>query len=723
MSQDQNPQPASQAATEPTAFDPSALESVRVLRERFPDAPFLTLGQTVLWDEPTKAAFCCLLDEAGGGATMLAAVHDTDYFAKLPDASALPPGTDAPFVLLPHNDGDTRALWSAAGEISALLGAETVPTRAFLTQHGVAFDRVAKRYPGGERALLNQETAAWGWRALVHTGHHPLIAAEVRLAQVLGALKEQVAWAFEQSYRIAPALRAQNDVGARILGWIDEFASANQGGSTLSDLYRWLTPKLWCLARGGGGCNLQTSTSMELFRFNRETAGRARFGIVDAFLKPKTRQAAHDCYNEAVAGSGIYTLDGFGEGAVPFDVVVPGRGRGTLRLHEGSVWIQTETPIEICSSCDCQDVHQLADLLEAEFGPEVALVGKAVSLISMLSAEFIFVFHEKASSYTDRTQKLNACLREHGIALQLKPMLRLRYSSWDALSSVEARLSLPAHLAQAFDQETISAQEFSARWKEACASEDAVLDRLKALQSPRDLMAFLSLRDSSWSEKIERYAQARERFVASRTAVQVLGRDIDELKLRVRELKARLPQLEAQKGADFRARVQPLRERIFGIREAQTARLISADASGNPRKLSKDERARQVLAEQQEEEELSRLKQELAWLAKDRARFDEAIREALGEARAARSSGRAKVEQKLSIERSEEMKAARETVRALEYEAELARLRRVRDGFMAASGLRYTNLRPTSWWFPLLSPDARWFHALCRSAQARIEEL
>ncbi len=720
MSQDQSPASTCEPAS---AFHPSAIESVRVLRERFPEAPFLTLGQTVLWDEPTKAAFCCILDALDGDSRMVAAVHDTDYFAKLPDPSALPPGTDAPFVLLPHNDGDTRALWSAAGEISALLGAETVPTRAYLTQHGVAFDRVAKRYPGGERALLNEETAAWGWRALVHTGSHPLIAAEVQLAQVLETLKEQVAWAFEQSYQIAPQMRAQKDVGAQILSWIDEFASAGQKNATLSDLYRWLTPKLWCLARGGGGCNLETSTSMELFRFNRETCSRPRFGIVDAFLKPKTRRIARDCYNEAVAGSGIYTLDGFGEGAVPFDVVIPGRGRGTLRLHEGSVWIQTETPIEICSSCDCHDVHQLADLLEGEFGPDVALVGKAVSLISMLSAEFIFVFHEKASSYTDRTQKLNTCLREHNIALPLKPMLRLRYSSWDALSSVEAELSPPPHLAQAFDQPTISARDFSARWKAVCTSEDAVIDKLKALQSPRDLMGFLSKRDSSWNEKIELYAQSRERFVASRTAVQVLGREIDELKLRVRELKARIPQLEREKGEDFRARVQPVRERISDIREAQAARLTTVDENGKPRKLSKDERAQQARVEVQEEEELSRLKDELAWLAKDRARFDEAIHEALREARKARGEGRAKVEQKLSIERSEEMKAARETVRALQYEAELARLRRVRDAFMAASGLRYTNLRPTSWWFPLLSPDAKWFQALSHSAQARIEEL
>jgi hypothetical protein len=709
------------ASADPTsAFHPSAVETVRDLRERFPDTPFLTLGQTVLWDEPTKAAFCKIVEAVAPGTPIVAAVHDTDYFAKLPLGIASEDA--APFAILEHNDGDTRGLWSAAGEISSLLGGENVPTRAFLTHNGVAFDRVARRYPGGESALLNTETAAWGWRALVHTQPHPRIAAEVRLEQVLGALKEQISWAFAQSYEIAPAPRAQFDVGAQVLAWVDEYSAQNPK-ATLSDLYRWLTPKLWCMARGGGGCNLETSTSMELFRFNRETCGRARFRIVDAFLNPATRQAARECYNEAVAGSGIYTLDGFGVGALPFDVVVPGRGRGTLRLENNSVWIQTEDPIELCSSCACESVFDLADLLERELGPSVALVGKAVSLISMLAAEFIFVFHEKASSYTERTQKLNDCLRARGITLKLHPMLRLRYATWDALADTETTLHLPPHFAQAFGSEAIAASEFSARWKEVCDQEDSIVEELKKRQSPRELMLFLSQSDASWAPKLEEYGAARERFTASRDAVQVLAGDIEALKSRVRNAKARVSALEKEKGDDFRARVRPLQEKIFDIRQAQAARLNPTGENGAPKKLSKEERAAQVLREEAEEAEVARLKQELAWLAKDRTRFDEEIRAALQESRSARQEEQQKVAQKLEIERSPEMRQAREEVRALQYEAELARLRRVRDAFAVASGLRQTDLRPTAWWFPLVSPDSRWFHALAQTAQARLEEL
>jgi hypothetical protein len=704
-----------------SAYDASAIEAVRQLRERFPEAPFLTLGQTVLWDEPTKATFCRILEATAPDARMVAAVHDTDYFAKLPDSSP-DNAADAPFVLLEHNDGDTRALWSAAGEISALLGSETVPTRHLLTHNGVAFDSVAKRYPGGERALLNTETSAWGWRAIVHTGSAPLIAADVRLAQVLPTLREQVSWAFEQSYAVAPQGKAAFDVGARVLGWIDEFAGENPN-ATLSDLYRWLTPKLWCMARGGGGCNLETSTSTELFRFNRETCGRARFNLVGLFLNPETREAARRCYNEAVRGSGIYTLDGFGEGALPFDVVVPGKGRGTLRLKSGAIWIDTERPQQICAGCDPRSAADLAATLEDTFGPDVILVGKAVSLISMLAAEFIFVFHEKASSYTSRTQKMNACLREAGLDLPLHPMLRLRYETWDALGEAEAILDLPPHLAQAFGRERVCAAEFSGRWRAVCEAEDAVREKLKGLHSPRDLMAFLSQSDGTWTSRLGEYDAARERLGSSRGAVQVLADEIEALKARVREAKARVAQLERDKGHDFRARVQPVREQLFDIRQAQAARLNPTDESGAPRRLSKAERAEEAARVEEENAQVSRLREQIAWLEKERAHFDEEIGAALGESRAARAAARAKVQDRLSIERSEELRHAREQVRELEFQAELARLRRVRDAYAISAGLQYTNLRPTSWWFSVVSPDAKWFHRLAATAQARLEEL
>jgi hypothetical protein len=47
----------------------------------------------------------------------------------------------------------------------------------------------------------------------------------------------------------------------------------------------------------------------------------------------------------------------------------------------------------------------------------------------------------------------------------------------------------------------------------------------------------------------------------------------------------------------------------------------------------------------------------------------------------------------------------------------------VRDAIAVSGGLRQTNLRPTAWWFPLVSADSRWFTALVSTTQARIEAL
>jgi hypothetical protein len=72
-------------------FHPSTVDAIKELRTRYPDAPFLTLGQTVLWDEPLKAAFCRLLEALAPEALIVAGVHDTDYFAKLSHLKATTP--------------------------------------------------------------------------------------------------------------------------------------------------------------------------------------------------------------------------------------------------------------------------------------------------------------------------------------------------------------------------------------------------------------------------------------------------------------------------------------------------------------------------------------------------------------------------------------------------------------------------------------------------------
>ncbi len=707
--------------------------ALRELRTLYPDTPFLTLGQTVLWDEPVKAAFCRLCEslEIGGqvppGARVVAGVHDTDYFAKLEGLAI----KSQSFAVLRHNDGDTRGLWSAAGELSALFGAEIVPSRGDFTREGVAFANAARAYPGGAEALLNQETDAPLWRAIVHTEPHPLISADVQLSDILPALREQLRWGFRQSLNIngcPPDFEddepcAARDVARAILGWVEEFAMLNEAAS-LSDLYKDLIPKIWRLVRGGTTCDLETTTSLDLFRFNAQTASLPRFNFADIFLNPATRELAKRCYNDALGGSGIYTLDGFGEGALPFDVVVPGHGRGTLRLHDGNVIVETETPIEICQNCDPHSIGDLAALLQSEFGPDIALVGKAVSLISMLSAEFIFVFHQKASGYTTRTQAMNEALRAHGIELKLHPMLRLQYETWDALADVEAEFVLPPHLSQLWDGGRVSAAEFAASWRAKCAECDAMRARLKACHKTEDLMnALAELNDEKWSERKLEYETLRARLRWLRERVEPLKAQRAELQEQARLATQRAQALERNKGDFFRAQIWPLKEAIRDIRENAATRVNPLDDNGKPRKLSRDERAAIAQLERDEATREGDLRALVAEREGEWRDFDAQIEAAQSQARAARAQADKKLLAQLETEKSEAATLIRARIEELESKAELARLLLVRDAIRASESLRQNNVRPTAWWLPMVSPDGKWFDALATTARARIEAL
>ena len=720
-------------ASPQSSIPAETVAALRELRTLYPETPFLTLGQTVLWDEPVKAAFCRLCDslEIGGqippGARVVAGVHDTDYFAKLEGLAI----KSQPFAVLRHNDGDTRGLWSAAGELSALFGAEIVPSRGDFTRENIAFAQAARAYPGGAEALLNQETDAPLWRAIVHTEPHPLISADVQLNDILPALREQLRWGFRQSLNIngcppdfdddEPC--AARDIARAILGWVEEFAISH-GDATLSDLYQDLIPKIWRLVRGGATCDLETTTSLELFRFNAQTASLPRFHFVDIFLNPATRELAKRCYNEALGGSGIYTLDGFGEGALPFDVVVPGRGRGTLRLHGGNVIVETEPPIEICRDCDPHSIGDLAALLQSEFGPDIALVGKAVSLISMLSAEFIFVFHEKASGYTKRTHAMNEALRARGIELKLHPMLRLQYETWNALSGVEADFVLPPHLAKLWPGERLSATAFAATWLHKCEQCDAVRARLKACHKTEDLMdALAELNGEKWLAKKAEYQTAREQLRVLRARVAPLERQRDELQESARQATREAQSLEREKGDFFRAQIWPHKEALRDIRQNAAARVNPLDENGKPRKLSKDERALVAELEAQEAARESELRAQIESAQTQWREFDAQIEDAQTRARECKAQAQEVLQAQLALEKSAAAIEPRARIEALESQAELARLLLVRDAMRASESLRQNNVRPTAWWLPMVSPDGKWFDALATTARARIEEL
>ena len=678
----------------PTAADPSVLSALDTIRERHPDVPFLALGQTVFWDEPAKAVWRRLLDSHLPGATLIAGVHDTDYFAK----TSAHVGDDKPYVALPHDDGKTRDLWSAAGELSSLLGSESVPTRAMFLSHGVPFDWLGKTYPGGKSRLYADKTTAWGWRGIVHTESHSVIAHDIPIRDIQDALLEQLDWGFAESIAcLADEKTRAHAAGtaAQVRGWVLEFLETCSDSCRLSDLYQTLLPRFYALLLGEPARDLQTTASTSLFQFNRATCALPRFRLVGLFLDPETRPVARRAYDKSVAGLGMYTLDAFGAGAIPFDLVIPGVGRGTIRTTPAALVIET-APREIFVPVQGRitTLGQLAAVTEAHFGPAVVLVGKAVTLANMIAEEHLVIFHETASAYTSATQAMNASLAKHGLAQTLYPIVRLTYPTWDALASAPdgTALRLPPHLAAAFGAETVSAREFAGRWHEVIESCRQTLRESRALSSPRHLLTFLEGKaDLCWCERRDEYNAALKALKEVASHSETLRGRVEEHRREIAVWGRERMDLERRKGEDWRQNVQPL------LRKAE------ASSDGKEAESWRREAERQIAAR-----------------AKS---FDGPIETARERIAATRSLLAEFRRQRRLLERGPEATAARTRIAEIVREAQMARLDLVRDAYLTIEGLEHTQLRPTAWWLPLVDPTGAWFEAMAAGTQARLELL
>jgi hypothetical protein len=692
-----------------STFHPSAAAAITAINTKFPGTSFLALGQTALWDEPTKATLRRILDTLAPEVRMIAGVHDTDYFAKLPGHPASAAGKK--YALVGHDDARTRGLWSAGGEMSSLFGSEDVPTRTLLEQKGGVSLQKALASASEPDALFSELTMSWGWTGIIHTETGRHVVSEVPLRDILPTLLEQIDWATQGSIDCIvgeSARESAQSVRKTIKAWISAYAR-NQENASLSDLYRDLLPRFYELLLGGPPSNLSTSTTSRLLRFNRETATLPRFAFVDLFLNPITRRAAIDAYNLGVAGSDTYTLDRFGTGALPFDLIVPGKGRGTLCiLSDGTVLIET-TPqsITLCDQgCKLSSIDQLANLVERELGPDVVLVGKAVTLLPMLAAEYAFVFHEGASSYTDRTHRMLEQLRQKRIALPpLRPILRVRYHTWDVLSDTPsctnetapdaAQFRLPAFLAQAFRKETISTDEFAACWKHAISQEENRLKEISALRSPRDLLLYLARTErNDWTAKSREYEAARLQLLGVWEQAKAIQGRVYTLYDQVRRLRSEAGDLERRKGNDFRTRVRPLQEK-------QQIALLEGDT-----------------------ENADRIQRQIDQLQAERTiQFDSDITSSRSQVRYALATVRELKIKRLNLERNTVATAARATLHRIEAEAEIARAKLVRNALQTIHGLPHTANRPSAWWLPLVDPSGAWFRRLTETAEFYLEPL
>jgi len=679
-----------------TAADPSVLTVLETIRECWPDVPFLALGQTVFWDEPVKAVWRRLLDENLPGAKMIAGVHDTDYFAK----TSAHVGSDQKFVALPHDDGKTRDLWSAAGELSALLGSESVPTRAMFLSKNVPFDWLGKTYPGGKSALYADKTQAWGWRGIVHTESHSVIAHDIPIRDIQAALLEQLDWGFAESLACLADEGSRTrgiELAAAVRGWVLEFLETCSDSCRLSDLYQTLLPRFYRLLLGAYPSDFQTTSSLSLFQFNRATFSKERFSLIGFFLDPKTRPVARAAYDEAVGGSrsGIYTLEAFGPGAIPFDLVIPGVGRGTIRLAPAALIVET-TPVEtfVPLSTPVATLEHLAALVEDHFGPDAALVGKAVTLADMIASEFLVVFHETASGYTALTRAMNAHLAKNGLPLTLHPIIRLSYPTWDALVAVmhEIILRLPGHLAATFGVETLSARDFAGQWREAVGASRRLLRQSSELSSLRALLGYLEGRDAQcWCDRLGEYEAALQALAEIARHSETLRGRIEEHSEEMAVWQKELQELERRKGEDWRQHLKPL--------------MVQRDASLNSTEAAQKQR---------------QIDRQIAIRA---TAFDEPIAVCRERIAATRYLLAEFQRHRREMERGSEATKARVKIAEITREAQMARLELVRSAFLTIESLEHTQLRPTSWWLPLVDSTGAWFAALAAGTQARLEEL
>lgn len=622
-----------------------------------PGAPLLALGQTVFWDEPMKAGIALAANRK-----FIAGIHDTDYFAKHPGHRG-----DG-FKAVPHNDTTTKGLWSAAAEFSALFGSETVITKDALQAHGLRIEKVAKTRPN----FLDSATEAWGWRGIVSLSEDPPITAEVSLKSLLPELRATLVWAIETTLSSVsePERVVAKERADHLLRILDEAA---EGEGTLADLYERLLAPIYSFV-AAAEVQIETTRTTELLRFNSETCSLPRFDLVDLFLCPETAEIARQSYNEALKGSEIYGLDRFMSGALPFDLVVPGHGRGTIRVAPRGIVIMTPTPLFISLKKPITCVGDLAAAIQAKFGPNCTLIGKAVTLIGMLSREFVFVFHEGASSYVTRSRAFHQKLADAGHRMRFNPILRVRYRVWDALAHCHSWLRLPEPLTRPFGADEICAPSFSARWKEVCQEQTKLLEQITQCRGPLDLIKFL--RDNvgaSWDCLSCEYGKIHERLASLHESIEALRVERHAMYRRLRELKADRQAAEKRKGEHWRVA------------------------------LFEKESTPEALAERE------RLTHEVEQIVHHIEHTKMEIREMLGRQR--------------DLARAPEIVKDHDRRRAIELEAELKRLKLIRDAIVASKGLAASNRRPSAWWYPLLCPDGGWFRQTMDTAECYLEPL
>jgi len=642
----------------------SLAEALEELDRTSPHASLLALGQTVFWDEPMKAGVALAAANRRHPRKLVAGIHDTDYFAKLPSGTH----KKGEFKAFPHNDTKTRGLWSAAAEFSALFGSETVVTRDALYAAGLRLEKILKGRPN----MLDQATEAWGWRGIVSLDEDAPVTSEVRLKELYPELKSTLDWAIDASLAsVCETKKAVSEEKGNLLRSLAQDAYERDPETTLADYYKALLPEIYSFVAGEQVAIEETKTT-ELLKFNRKTCSQPRFDLVNLFVSPESAEAACDSYNLAIKGSEIYGLDRFGTGAIPFDLVIPGKGRGTIRVGPKAIVIMTHEPQFISLSKPLRHIQDLADAISTKLGDDCVLIGKAVTLIGMLAREFVFVFHEGASSYVKYTRKMHERLDAKGHGLKMNPILRVSLEVWDALSECNTWLRLPEPFQGPFGTEDLAAPSFAARWRDVANEQAALLDQLAQLKRPLDLIQFLETRaGGSWHCLACEYGHLHDKM-------EEVEREIEEIKNRRRGSRNELRDLKKQRVEAELAMGNHFREYLFGKSETEVR-------------------------------------------LKERAEFAQRIESIVHAITTKRKEIRELQKEESDFVRRPEIQTLHERRRSIELEAELKRLKLIREAVITSKGLAKASHRPSAWWFPILCPDGGWFRASISQAKCYLE--
>jgi hypothetical protein len=662
----------------------SLREISRELDRIAPGAPLLALGQTPLWDEPMKAIIA-----SGVTRPMIVGIHDLDYFSRVRSPLSQPA-----WQIVPRNDGATRDVWIAAGEISALFGAEVWPTRQALAEAGVRLDRLLPEGPA-RQPMLDRLTEAFGWRGIVRNGPDSVVC-DTPAREVAPALLDLLEWASRQTQAVLVRSQDRKSVRATIAcdaEAVKQFIAECPSGS-IGDLFARMLRGFYEGFLSALPPNITVAGARELLAFNRRTADLPRFRFVAHFLDEAESAACRAAYDAAAGESSMNRLAESGEGALPFEVYAPGRGRGTLRVGPAFFAVDFRQPVQWPLAEPVRDVRRLAALLEDALGGGVALLGKALVLPVMLSAEFVMIFNETGSAYLPRTQQMLAAMRESGVRVRVNPLFRMRLRTWDSLSGCGLALRLPEHLAQAFGKPVLDCKEFSRRWRSAIKEQQRLLRELKSVPGACELVRYLGHdQHDIWFRRLRQCAEANALLLRIQRQSDALRHKALDLRAHEDGAAAEIRMIETRRGRMNRERIRPLKRKLADL----------------PANASAGERAQLDAEYAEAEREGGALLLSLEAKQKELRRF----REKRGEiARRLRA-----------IERGRKATSARRLLFAVERAAEKARLQLVRNALLFSEGLPHADLRPSAWWFPALDPTGRWFERVRRTATFRLERL